>query len=172
MAEFNDFVTKSADTDLWTHAISLRVGAPAVALHAITEILLPCTNRTWWICILYSRKFLNPEFNIRRFRQSNFLTKSANHWLIFFHKTESTLYLSKRVDDRRLTKINSWRTARRSLLTKFFADEIFLPYSTHRRSKYTKPTKCSRASKGRSHTQSEHGLFSRSKTQTEHSFCD
>ena len=28
-------------------------------------------------------------------------------------------------DDRRLTKINSWRTAGRSLLTKFFADEIF-----------------------------------------------
>ena len=32
-------------------------------------------------------------------------------------------------DDRRLTKINSWRTAWRSLLTKFFADEYFLPYS-------------------------------------------
>ena len=32
-------------------------------------------------------------------------------------------------DDRRLTKINSWRTARRSRLTKFFADENFLLYS-------------------------------------------
>ena len=32
-------------------------------------------------------------------------------------------------DDRRLTKIYSWRTAWRSLLTKFFADENFLLYS-------------------------------------------
>ena len=32
-------------------------------------------------------------------------------------------------DDRCLTKINSWRTAWRSLLTKFFADENFLLYS-------------------------------------------
>ena len=33
-------------------------------------------------------------------------------------------------DDRRLTKINSWRTVWQSLLTKFFADENFLLYST------------------------------------------
>ena len=33
---------------------------------------------------------------------------------------------------RRLTKINSWRTAWRSLLTKFFADENFLLYSRAR----------------------------------------
>ena len=32
-------------------------------------------------------------------------------------------------DDWRLTKINSWRTARRSLLMKFFADENLLLYS-------------------------------------------
>ena len=33
-------------------------------------------------------------------------------------------------DDRCLTKISSWRTAWRSLLTKFFPDEKFLLYST------------------------------------------
>ena len=33
-------------------------------------------------------------------------------------------------DNWRLTKINSWRTAWRSLLTKFFADENFLLYSS------------------------------------------
>ena len=39
-------------------------------------------------------------------------------------------YVDKPSDDRLLTKINSWRTAWRSLLTKFFADENFLLYST------------------------------------------
>ena len=34
-------------------------------------------------------------------------------------------------DDRLLTKINSWRTAWRSLLTKFFADENLMLYSSN-----------------------------------------
>ena len=44
-------------------------------------------------------------------------------------------------DDLRLTKIKSWRTAGRSLLTKFFADENFLLYSiTFKKKKKKKKT--------------------------------
>ena len=64
------------------------------------------------------------EFNC--FRQSNFLTELKS-WLNFSRDWATKEQTS---DDRRLTKINSWRTAWRSLLTKFFADESFLPYSS------------------------------------------
>ena len=52
---------------------------------------------------------------------------------MFFTSKEQTS------DDRLLTKINSWRTAWRSLLTKFFADENFLLYSRKEIPKYLPP---------------------------------
>ena len=95
---------------------------------------------------LYDRKF-SSGIKFRRFRRSNFLTQ-FNSWLIFIFTTTSVgLEISMHVkmndeqksydqtieeqtsDDRCLTKINSWRTAWRSLLTKFFADKNFLLYS-------------------------------------------
>ena len=85
------------------------------------------------------------EFNFVAFVKAIFLTK-LNSWQFFFHKPEVwdqknsimnvKIYDNQKSDDRTteeqtradrcLTKINSWRTAWRSLLTKFFADsEIF-----------------------------------------------
>ena len=44
-------------------------------------------------------------------------------------KSDDRITESQTSDNRRLTKINSWRTDRLSLLTKFFADENLLLYS-------------------------------------------
>ena len=44
-------------------------------------------------------------------------------------KSDDRMIEEQMGEDRHLAKINSWRTAWRSLLTKFFADENFLLYS-------------------------------------------
>ena len=71
-------------------------------------------------------------------------------------KSDDRMIEEQTSEDRHLTKINSWRTAWRSLLTKFFADENFLLFSrtytnTKRRSRpelavvFPKPHICFRS---------------------------
>ena len=120
----------------WCHICMLnhRVNVMKYAVSLMTE---NSSLFTFYYCTPgnFRQEFNSVAFVKAIFDLIKFLTK-------FFHETTSVgseIFKNAKINnkqqsdlrasDRRLTKINSWRTAWRSLVTKFFADENFLLYS-------------------------------------------